>query len=87
MLYIINYSGVGFVFYRYFFNLFFFRCDFSLFLLFHAACHDYLLNKGEKLLIFYYIIIGKLFLVISRYLFLLRSFIRIPRVRVLILLI
>ena len=87
MLYIVNYSGVGFVFYRYFFNLFSFRCGLSSFLLFYAACHDYLLNEGEKLPIFYYIAIGKLLLVILRYPFLLRSFICIPRVRALTLLI
>src|SRR6266498_2177619 len=87
MLYIVNYGGVGFVFYRYFFNFFFFRRDFSFFLLFYAACHDYLLNKGEKLLIFYYIIIRKLLLVTSRYPLLLRFFIRFPRVRALTLLI
>src|SRR6266536_1844617 len=86
MLYTINYGGVGFVFHRYLFNLFSFRCSLSPFLLLHAACHDYLLNKGEKLPIFYYITIGKLLLVTSRHPLLLRSFIRIPRVRALTLL-
>ena len=85
MLYTINYSGVSFVFYRYLFNLFLFRRDFSLFL-FHAACYNYLLNEGEKFPIFYYVVIRKLLLVILRYSFLLRFFIRIPRVRALTLL-
>ena len=87
ILHTINYNGVGFVFHRYLFNLFSFYYDFSPFLHLHAACHNYLLNEGEKLPIFYYIAIGKLLLVTPRYLLLLRSFIRIPRVRALTLLI
>jgi len=87
ILYIINYSGVGFVFYRYFFNFFFFRRGLFFLLLFYTVCYDYLLNEDEKFSIFYYIIIGKLLLVILRYLFLLRFFIRFPRVWALIFLI
>ncbi len=64
----------------------FFYYDFSLFLL-HEACHNYLLNKGEKLPIFYYITIRKLLLVILHYPLLLRSFIRFSRIRALTLLI
>jgi len=87
ILYTINYNSVGFIFYKHLFNLFSFRYSLSPFLLFHAAYHNYLLNKGEKLPIFYYIVIGKLLLVTPRHPFLLRSFIRIPRVRALTLLI
>jgi hypothetical protein len=67
-------------------EFFLLRRGFSPLLLLNPACHDQLLNEGEKLFILYCITVRKPLLVTPRHPLLLRAFIRLPRVRALTLL-